>query len=138
MAWITEDRRHAVVDKEEKYLTDDMKIDIANKYFPRYPTKRAVLLPVLHAIQHAYGWIPTAALAEAAEFLEIAPAEVMDTATFYEEYWLKPKGKYLVQVCRSLACELCGQRELTEHLKKKLNVEVGETTGDQRFTLIEL
>jgi NADH:ubiquinone oxidoreductase subunit E len=62
----------------------------------------------------------------------------MDTATFYEEYWLKPKGKYLVQVCRSLSCELCGQREITEHLKKKLGVEAGETTADKRFTLIEL
>src|SRR4051812_15347688 len=138
MAWIAEDRRHAVVEKGTPYLTDDLKIDIAKKYFPRYPTKRAVLLPALHAVQHQYGWIPTAAMEEIAGFLEITPAEVMDTATFYEEYWLKPKGKYLIQVCRSLACEICQSKQLTEHVQKKLNLEIGETTADGRFTLVEL
>jgi NADH-quinone oxidoreductase subunit E len=138
MAWIAEDRRNAVVEKGTSYLTDDLKIDIAKKYFPRYPTKRAVLLPTLHAVQHHYGWIPTAAMEEIAAFLEITPAEVMDTATFYEEYWLKPKGKYLIQVCRSLSCEICQSKQLTEHVQKKLNVEIGETTTDGRFTLVEL
>jgi NADH-quinone oxidoreductase subunit E len=138
MAWIAEDRRNAVVEKGTPYLTDDMKIDIANKYFPRYPTKRAVLLPTLHTIQHRYNWIPTAAMEEIAAFLEITPAEVMDTATFYEEYWLRPKGKYLIQVCRSLSCEICASKELTQHVQKKLNLECGETTADGRFTLVEL
>ena len=139
MAWITENRRTATVERRaEPYLTDDMKIDLANKYFPRYPTKRAVLLPALHHVQHTYNWIPVQAMEEIAAFLEISPAEVMDTATFYEEYWLKPKGQYLVQVCRSLSCELCGSRAITEHLKRKLDLEVGETTPGNRFTLIEL
>jgi NADH-quinone oxidoreductase E subunit len=139
MAWISENRRTAVVERRaEPYLTDDMKIDIANKYFPRYPTKRAVLLPALHAIQHEYNWIPTQAMEEIAAFLEITPAEVMDTATFYEEYWLKPKGKYLIQVCRSLSCEICDSSSLTNHCKKKFGIDVGETTPDGRFTLVEL
>ena len=139
MAWITENRRTETVDRRaEPYLTDDMKIDLANRYFPRYPTKRAVLLPALHLVQHTYGWIPVQAMEEVAAFLEISPAEVMDTATFYEEYWLKPKGQYLIQVCRSLSCEICGSRAITEYLREKLGVELGETTADGRFTLIEL
>jgi len=138
MAWIVENRRTQVVEKETSYLTDDMKIDLANKFFPRYPTKRAVLLPALHHIQHTYGWIPTAAMEEIAAFLELQPAEVMDTASFYEEYWLKPKGKYLVQVCRSLACEICDSKKLTDLCRNKLGIEVGETTADKRFTLVEL
>jgi NADH-quinone oxidoreductase subunit E len=138
MAWIVEDRRKGYEKRAEPYLTDDMKIDIGKKYFPRYPTKRAVLLPALHAIQHAYGWIPMQAIEEVAAFLEISPAEALDTATFYEEYWLKPKGKYLLQVCRSLACEICGSRAITDHLKKKLRIEAGETTADGKFTLVEL
>src|SRR4051812_11427365 len=137
MAWIAEDRRNAVVEKGTTYLTDDLKIDIANKYFPRYPTKRACLLPTLHAVQHEYGWIPTQALEEVAAFLELAPAEVLDTASFYEEYWLKPKGKYLVAVCRSLACELCGSEAVTRRLQEKLGIELGETTPDGKFTLVE-
>src|SRR5205814_1975365 len=111
---------------------------IGRKYFPRNPTKRAVLLPALHAIQLEYGWIPMQAIEEVAAFLEISPAEALDTASFYEEYWLKPKGKYLLQVCRSLSCEICGSRAITDHLKKKLNIEVGETTSDGKFTLVEL
>jgi NADH-quinone oxidoreductase E subunit len=115
-----------------------MKHSLAAKYFPRYPTKRAALLPVLHAIQHEYNWIPMQALEEVAEFLGLAPAEVLDTATFYEEYWLKPKGQFLIQVCRSITCELCGSNELTEFCKTKLGIELGETTADGRFTLVEL
>ncbi|HEY1685054.1 MAG TPA: NADH-quinone oxidoreductase subunit NuoE [Tepidisphaeraceae bacterium] len=139
MAWIVEDRRRADFDKQAgPYLTDALKNRLRETYFPRYPTKRAVLLPALHMVQHEYNWIPTAAIQEIAEFLEIAPAEALDTATFYEEYWLKPKGKYLVQVCRSLSCEICGSKQITEHVKKKLNVEVGETTPDGKFTLVEL
>ena len=92
----------------------------------------------MHTVQHAYNWIPMQAMEEIAAFLEIAPAEVLDTATFYEEYWLKPKGKYLLQVCRSLSCEICGSRQITEHLQQKLGLELGETTADGRFTLVEL
>jgi NADH-quinone oxidoreductase subunit E len=139
MAWITENRRTATLERRsEPYLTEQMKQELAAKYFPRYPTKRACLLPVLHAVQHAYNWIPTQALEEIAEFLELAPAEVMDTATFYEEYWLKPKGQFLIQVCRSLSCEICDSSKLTGHCKQKLGIEVGETTADGRFTLVEL
>jgi NADH-quinone oxidoreductase E subunit len=139
MAWITENRRTAVVEKRaEPYLTDGMKHELSSKYFPRYPTKRAVLLPALHMVQHEYNWIPTQAMEEIAAFLELSPAEVLDTATFYEEYWLRPKGKYLLQVCRSLSCEICGSRDITKHLQEKLGLELGDTTADGRFTLVEL
>jgi NADH-quinone oxidoreductase subunit E len=138
MAWIAEDRRRVQVAEGQPLLTEEMKTHLREKYFPRYPTKRAVLLPALHYVQHEYGWIPTQALQEIGEFLELAPAEVLDTASFYEEYWLKPKGKYLLQVCRSLSCEICDSRKLTDHLMNKLGIDIGETTPDGRFTLVEL
>src|SRR5882724_6188061 len=124
MAWLVEDRRVAKEATGGPYLTDGIKKHLAEKYFPRYPTKRAVLLPALHHVQHTYGWIPTPAMEELAAFLELQPAEVIDTATFYEEYWLKPKGKYLLQVCRSLSCEICDSNKLTRALCNTLNVEV--------------
>ena len=140
MAWRVEDRRHTTVatEGEGPLLTEEMKNHLRETYFPRYPTKRAVLLPALHMIQHAYNWIPMRAIQEVAEFLDLAPAEALDTATFYEEYWLKPKGKYLLQVCRSLSCEICGSRKITDQIRKSLNLEVGETTPDGKFTLVEL
>lgn len=139
MAWITENRRTATVERRsEPYLTEELKTKLTAKYFPRFPNKRAALLPALHEIQHAYNWIPMQAMEEVAAFLQMSPAEVLDTATFYEEYWLKPKGQYLLQVCRSLSCEICDSRKLTDHLIKKLNVQEGETTTGGRFTLMEL
>ena len=138
MAWIAENRTTAnIKTSDTPYLTDEMKNHLRVVYLPRYPSKRAVLLPALHLVQHTYNWIPMQAIAELADFLEIAPSEALDTATFYEEYWLKPKGKYLLQVCRSFACEICDSEKITAHLQKKLNVEVGETTADGKFTLVE-
>src|SRR5216110_898770 len=132
MAWRVENRRLAVIDERtDPYLTEELKRTLRETYFPRYPTKRAVLLPALHLVQHEYGWIPSRAIAEVAEFLEMAPAEALDTATFYEEYWLNPKGKYLVQVCRSLSCELCESEKLTEMCRRKLGIDIGETTDDK-------
>lgn len=139
MAWIVENRRQKTFEtRTEPYLTDALKRRLTDTYFPRYPTKRAVLLPALHAVQHEYNWLPTQALEEIAEFLELPPAEVLDTASFYEEYWLKPKGKYLIQVCRSLSCEICDSEKLTDTCRRRLGIEVGETTADGRFTLVEL
>ena len=138
MAWITKDRRAEQVKEGEPLLTDELKKYLEEKYIPRYPTRRAVLLPALHHIQHTFGHIPAQALAEVAEFLQVSPAEALDTASFYEEYWLKPKGKYLIQVCRSLTCEICGSRRLTDHIQGKLGLEIGQTTADGKFTLVEV
>ena len=138
MAWIAEDRRRRVEQAGGPYLTEELKQHLSERYLPRYPTKRAVLLPALHEVQHTYGWIPLAAMEEIAAFLELAPAEVIDTATFYEEYWLRPKGAYLIQVCRSLSCELCESKKLTDECRRKLGIDIGETTADGRFTLVEL
>ena len=138
MAWIAEDRRSARAAEGQPLLTDALKRVLAETYFPRYPSKRAVLLPALHLVQHEYNWLPPQAIAEIADFLEIAPAEALDTASFYEEYWLKPKGKYLVQVCRSLTCELCDSQKLSDTVLETVGLEPFETTADKRFTFIEL
>lgn len=139
MAWITKPSATTKVERrDEPYLTADMRASLDQDYVPRYETKMACLLPALHMIQHAYGWVPKQAMLEIAEHLSVEPADVFDTATFYEEYWLKPKGKCLIQVCRSIACEFCGQREITDAVREKLDIEVGETTDDGKFTLIEL
>lgn len=119
-------------------LTEEMRKHLEEKYFPRYPNRQAVVLPALHYIQHTYNYIPQQSLLELSEFLGISAAEVLDTASFYEEYWLKPKGKYLISVCRSLACEICGSKDLANRLKQKLGIEMGQTTPDGKFTLVEV
>ena len=139
MAWITKDSANAKVERRaQPYLTDAMRRDLTERVLPRYANKQAAMLPCLHMVQHEYGWVPAQAMEEIAAFLGLAPADVLDTASFYEEYWLRPKGRHLIQVCRSIACEFCGQREITQACKDKLGIEVGETTDDGNFTLIEL
>jgi len=139
MAWITKNSAAMKVERRaEPYLTDAMKRDLSTRILPRYENLQGALLPCLHTIQHEYGWIPAQAMLEVAEFLKIPPGNVIDTASFYEEYWLKPKGTHLVQVCRSIACEFCGQPAITQAVKDTLGIDVGETTDDGMFTLIEL
>jgi NADH-quinone oxidoreductase subunit E len=139
MAWITKNSAGAKVERRaEPYLTASLRDKLTKTYLPRYERAQGALLPALHLVQHEYGWIPAQAMMEIAEFLKLKPSEVIDTASFYEEYWLKPKGKHLVQVCRSIACEFCGQKEVSQACKDALGIDVGETTDDGRFTLIEL
>lgn len=139
MAWITKNSATEKVEtRDEPYLTEDMKRMLRETYLPRYETKRAALLPALHTVQHEVGHLPHQALMEIAEFLELAPAEVLDTATFYEEFWLRRKGRNMIAVCRSIACEFCGHREITDTCRRKLGIDVGQTTDDGEFTLMEL
>ena len=121
MAWITKPSATTKIERrDEPYLTDAMQREIRETYMPRYETRLACTLPALHLVQHEYGWIPAQALEEIAAILELEPADVLDTASFYEEYWLNRKGRHVVAVCRSIACEFCGQRDVTDAVKTKL------------------
>ena len=139
MAWITKDSAGASVERrDEPYLTDEMKREAREVYLPRYETLHAALIPVLHMVQHAYHWIPPQALIEVAAFLELEPADVLDTASFYEEFWLEPRGEHCIAVCRSMACEFCDHKAVTDAVRSELDIEPGETTDDGKFTLVEL
>ena len=139
MGWITKPSGTMQIERREQpYLTDAIKQTIERDYLPRYETKQAALLPTLHAVQHEHGWLPFQALEEVAAFLDLKPADVLDTASFYEEFWLKPKGEHVIAVCRSMACEVCDHKAITDACREKLGIEIGETTPDGKFTLIEL
>ena len=139
MAWLVEDRLKPYQAKRaEPCLTPEIKKLIAEKYFPRYPTKHAALLPLFHIVMHEYGYIAEQAIDEAAEFLEITRAQVQDAVTFYEEFRLAPSGKYVVNVCRSIACELCGHKDIVEKIRQVFGIDPGETTDDNQITLFEV
>jgi NADH-quinone oxidoreductase subunit E len=139
MAWITKNSGGmSVPRRSEPYLTVALKERLTREVLPRYELRQGALLPTLHEVQHTHGWIPWQALEEVAAFLGLAPSEVWDTASFYEEFWLQPKGAHVIAVCRSIACEVCDHRLVTDAVKAKLGIEVGETTEDGRFTLVEL
>jgi NADH-quinone oxidoreductase subunit E len=103
--------------------------------FPRYPSKRAVTLPALHLVQEHLRCVPYQAMDEIAELLEITPAEVHDTMSFYGFFPQAPIGDVRVWICRSLSCMLRGGDELLEHACKRLGIEPGGTTADGKLTV---
>ena len=139
MAWITKNSAETQIEtRDEPYLTGEMEKTLREVYMPRYEKPKGALFVALHMVQHHYGWIPRQAMKEIAGVLEIAPSEVLDTVSFYEEYWELPKGEHLISVCRSIACEFCDATKCTEAIKDKLGIDVGQTTNDKKFTLVEL
>jgi len=119
----------------QRVLTDEI-LEAIRVYFPRYPTRRAVVLPALHVVNERLGYVPRQAVIEIAEILELAPAEVQDTLSFYGFFKQdKPQGRLRVWVCRSYSCAACGGEELLEYLCEKLGIRPGETTPDGRVSL---
>ena len=139
MAWITKNSATQQIDRrDEPYLSDDLRAELERDVMPRYPTRQAATLPVLHALQEKHGWLPYQSIEEAADFLGLNASVVLDTATFYEEFWLQPKGRYVVWICQSISCELLGSPSLLDAVRDKLGVGVGETTEDGKFTLMSV
>jgi NADH-quinone oxidoreductase subunit E len=103
--------------------------------FPRYPNKRAVTLPALHLVLEHLRCVPYQAMGEIAEILEITPAEVHDTMSFYGFFPQAPLGDVRVWICRSLSCMLRGGDELLEHACQKLGIKPGETTKGGELTV---
>jgi len=99
------------------------------------PTARAALLPILKLVQRERGWLSHEFLAEVARILNLSPAMVESTASFYSMLHRQPVGQYVIEVCTNLACSLLEAETLLEHLKRKLGIEPGQTTADGRFTL---
>ena len=117
-------------------LTEELRQKIL-AYLPRYPNKQAVTLPALHIVQDELRCVPLEAIREIAKMLDLSPAEVHDTMSFYgffrpEE---KPLGRTRLWVCRGLACALRGGEELLSDLCHRLNVRPGETSADGKITV---
>jgi NADH-quinone oxidoreductase E subunit len=104
----------------------------------RYPNTQAALLPVLWLCQERWGWVSTGMTRAIAERLGLSPAFVEGVVTFYTMFQRRPPGRYLLQICSTLSCQLCGTGDLVGHLKQRLGIDFGETTPDGRFTLVDV
>ncbi len=119
----------------ERVLTDEM-VAAIKAYFPRYPTRQAVTLPALHIVNEKLRHVPLQAVVEIAELLELAPAQVQDTLSFYGLFKQdEPHGEHRAWVCRSISCALRGGEEVLDHLCKSAGIRPGETTADAKLTI---
>ncbi len=103
-----------------------------------YPEGRekSALVPILHLAQDENGgWLSTEVMDRVAQFLNIAPIEVYEVATFYSQFNLEPVGKHVLEVCRTGPCCLEGAERLIDFLERKLGIKDGETTPDGQFTI---
>lgn len=108
-----------------------------DKILSRYPNKQAALLPALGLAQELRGYVSPESMDRVAELLELSPAYVRGVATFYTMYNKRPVGRYLVQVCTNISCNLCGADEVMDAFLSETDTEQGETSADGNFTVIE-
>ena len=101
----------------------------------RYPIRRSALLPALYLVQEQEGWISDEAMEYLAGLLALSPAQVHDTATYYDMYRFRPFGKVHLKFCTNLSCALAGGEELLQSTCRKLGIREGEVTQDGGFTV---
>lgn len=102
----------------------------------RYPpeSSKAALLPILHVVQAEFGWLSVDAMDKVAAYLDIQPIEVYEVASFYTMYFLRPQGKYMLEICRTGPCCLVGAEKIIKYIEQKLGVKEGDVTPDGLFS----
>ena len=117
-----------MVDKKEKF-------DQLHKVIADHKDMPGPLMPVMHAAQEIFGYLPQEVQIEIAEGLGITLSEVYGVATFYSQFSLEPKGEHVISVCMGTACYVKGAQAVLDKLSEYLEIPVGETTEDGEFTL---
>jgi len=136
MAWKTVDRQTNPIPKDaEPRLCAEAKEKIKG-FLSRYETRRGALIPALHVAQESAGHLSLQVMREVAECLDINPADVLDTTSFYTHFWTHARGEKVIVVCRSITCQIMGGDALLEALKKELGISEHETTSDGKYSLI--
>lgn len=100
-------------------------------------TDRSALMPILQAVKENYNYLPEEAMIEIARKLDLSPAQVFGTASFYSFLDTSKRGKYVIRVCKSIIAEMKGKKEIVKALENHLKIKMGETTTDNMFTLLE-
>jgi len=108
---------------------------LAKEIIGRYPRARSATIPLLHLSQQQNGHVTREAIAHIAELVGATAAEVLGTCTFYEMFKMEPVGKYVVNICGTMSCQLMGADELMHHAEHVLGVKAGGTTADGLITL---
>jgi len=103
---------------------------IANDILSRYPVKKSAMIPLLHLAQEQDGYVTDDAMAHIAELVDVTPAEVLGTCSFYEMFKRSPVGQYRINICHGISCHLLGADDLIHHAEDKLGVRQGTVTDD--------
>lgn len=103
-----------------------------------YPDKKSACIDAMKIVQRHRGWVSDESLKDIAQFLEMSVDDLDGVATFYNLIFRKPVGRHVIMVCDSVSCWIMGYERLREKLSSDLGIQMGETTADQRFTLLPI
>jgi NADH-quinone oxidoreductase subunit E len=110
-------------------------VELARRIIARYPLPKSATIPLCHLAQEQDGHLTDEAMAHIAELVGCTSAEVLGTASFYEMFKRHDTGRYCLNVCTNISCQLLGGEELLEHAERELGIRAGGTTADGMFTL---
>jgi NADH-quinone oxidoreductase subunit E len=113
----------------------DHNVVVADEIISRYPKKKSALIPLVHLSQEQNGYVTDDAMRHIAELIDVTPAEVYGTATFYEMFRFELTGTYLINICGTMSCALLGAHDLMHHAEQTLGIKAGSTTDDGLITL---
>ena len=113
----------------------DANVALAADIIARYPLPKSALIPLLHLAQEQDGYVTNDAMSHIAELVDVTPAEVYGTATFYEMFKFEPVGRYVINICGTMSCALLGGHELIHHAEHTLGIRAGSTTPDGLITV---
>ena len=111
------------------------KFNELNQFIDNLQNKEGSLIAVLHKAQNIFGYVPNEVQSFIAKKLNIPVSKVYGVVTFYSYFIIEPKGKYVINVCMGTACFVRGAGDIVEEMQKKLNIKIGETTSDGKYTL---
>ena len=115
-------------------LSEEARSEI-RRLMAQFPQRQSALLGALFVAQEETGWLSPEVVAEVAEAMDLPVSEVTSVASFYHLFHFKPTGRHLIQVCTNISCMLNGCGAVLHHLKRRLGIEIGQTTADGMFTL---
>ncbi len=118
-------------------LTPEEKREI-DEEIHHMPTRKSACIEALKIVQQHRRWISDESLKEIAEYLEMSPDELDSVATFYNLIFRQPVGEHVIYLCDSVSCWITGYEEIRDIISNKLGISFGETTGDDRFTLLPI
>jgi NADH-quinone oxidoreductase subunit E len=103
-----------------------------------YPRRDAVCIDALKIVQRRRGWISDDSVRDIAGHIGMSPTDVDSIATFYNLIFRRPVGRHVIMICDSVSCWIMGHDRVRKHLQERLGIELGQTTSDDRFTLLPI
>ncbi len=127
---------HQCQSKNEPFVLSDSERTAIQHEMHHYEDPRAASIEALKIVQQARGWVPDGAIYAIADVLGIPASDVEGVATFYSQIFRQPVGRHIIRYCDSVVCFINGYQTIQQTLEEKLGIRPGQTTADNRFTLL--